>query len=80
MKLIGDSACLKLAIICIGDNFTMGPEDAARAATFLEVKEVVGVYYDTFPPIEIDKHKAVRDFADRGVKLNLMEIGASKVF
>jgi L-ascorbate metabolism protein UlaG (beta-lactamase superfamily) len=80
MKLIGDSACLKLAILCIGDNFTMGPEDAARAATFLEVKEVVGVHYDTFPPIEIDKNQAVRDFADRGVKLNLMEIGASKEF
>jgi hypothetical protein len=38
------------------------------------------VHYDTFPPIEIDKNQAVRDFADRGVKLNLMEIGASKEF
>jgi L-ascorbate metabolism protein UlaG (beta-lactamase superfamily) len=80
MKLIGDSASLKFAVLCIGDNFTMGPEDAARAASFLEVKEVVGVHYDTFPPIEIDRNEAVRDFADLGVNLHLLEIGASKEF
>jgi len=80
MKLIGDSASLKFAVLCIGDNFTMGPEDAARAADFLEVKEVVGVHYDTFPPIEIDKNEAVRAFADRQIRLHLLDIGASKEF
>jgi L-ascorbate metabolism protein UlaG (beta-lactamase superfamily) len=80
MKLIGDSACLKLAILCIGDNFTMGPADAARAAGFLEVKEVVGVHYDTFPAIEIDRNEAIREFADRQLRLNLLEIGGSKEF
>jgi L-ascorbate metabolism protein UlaG (beta-lactamase superfamily) len=58
----------------------MGPKDAARAADFLEVKDVLGVHYDTFPPIEIDKKQAVRDFADRQVNLHLLEIGASKEF
>lgn len=80
MKLIGDSASLKFAVLCIGDNFTMGPEDAARAAGFLEVKEVVGVHYDTFPPIEINRNEAVRDFADLGINLHLLKIGASKDF
>ena len=80
MKLIGDSASLKFAVLCIGDNFTMGPEDAARAATFLEVKDVVGVHYDTFPPIEIDKKEAVREFAGRGLDLHLLPIGESKDF
>jgi L-ascorbate metabolism protein UlaG (beta-lactamase superfamily) len=80
MKLIGDSASLKFAVLCIGDNFTMGPEDAARAATFLEVKDVVGVHYDTFPPIEIDKKEAVREFAGRGLELHLLPIGGSKDF
>jgi L-ascorbate metabolism protein UlaG (beta-lactamase superfamily) len=80
MKLIGDSASLKFAVLCIGDNFTMGPEDAARAAGFLEVKEVVGVHYDTFPPIEIDRNEAIREFADRQLRLHLLDIGASKEF
>ena len=80
MKLIGDSACLKFAVLCIGDNFTMGPEDAARAATFLEVKDAVGVHYDTFPPIEINRSEAVREFADRGLHLHLLPIGGSKDF
>lgn len=75
MKLVGESSSLKFAVLCIGDNFTMGPEDAARAASFLEVKEVVGVHYDTFPPIEIDRHEAVRDFADREINLRLPAIG-----
>ncbi len=80
MKLIGDSASLKFAVLCIGDNFTMGPEDAARAATFLEVKDVIGVHYDTFPPIEIDKKEAVREFAARGLNLHLLPVGGSKDF
>ena len=80
MKLIGDSASLKFAVLCIGDNFTMGPEDAARAATFLEAKETVGVHYDTFPPIEIDHNEAVREFADRELNLHLLPIGGSKDF
>ena len=77
MKLIGDSASLKFVVLCIGDNFTMGPEDAARAANFLEAKEVVGVHYDTFPPIEIDHAEARGEFADRGINLHLPKIGSS---
>lgn len=80
LGLIGDSASLKFAILCIGDNFTMGPEDAARAANFLEVKDVVGVHYDTFPPIEIDRKEAVREFAERGLNLHLLPIGGSREF
>jgi L-ascorbate metabolism protein UlaG (beta-lactamase superfamily) len=44
------------------------------------VKEVIGVHYDTFPPIEIDKNDAVRAFADRQIRLHLLDIGASKEF
>jgi L-ascorbate metabolism protein UlaG (beta-lactamase superfamily) len=79
-KLVAETASLKFAVLCIGDNFTMGPEDAARAANFIETTEVVGVHYDTFPPIEIDHHEAVRAFTDRSATLHLLEIGASKEF
>ncbi|MBV6682640.1 metal-dependent hydrolase [Bacillus sp. JRC01] len=59
MKLIGERHPIDLAFLPIGDNFTMGPEDAALAATFLKAKEVVPVHYDTFPPIKQDPHKFV---------------------
>ena len=57
MKLIGESTKLKWAALCVGDNFTMGPDDAIKACDFIQCNEVLGVHYDTFPPIKID-HKA----------------------
>jgi L-ascorbate metabolism protein UlaG (beta-lactamase superfamily) len=43
-----------IAVLPIGDNFTMGPEDAARAAEMIKPRVVVPVHYDTWPPIEQD--------------------------
>lgn len=80
MKLVAEKASLKFAVLCIGDNFTMGPADAARAASFLEVGDVVGVHYDTFPPIEIDHAEAVSEFADRAARLHLLQVGETMVF
>jgi L-ascorbate metabolism protein UlaG (beta-lactamase superfamily) len=53
MQLIG-RAGLDLAILPIGDNFTMGPDDALLAVKFLEAKMVIPYHYDTWPPIEQD--------------------------
>jgi L-ascorbate metabolism protein UlaG (beta-lactamase superfamily) len=80
MKLIGDSSSLKFVVLCIGDNFTMGPDDAVRAAMFLESKQVVGVHYDTFPLIEIDHAEARHAFSDHGITLHLPGIGESVEF
>lgn len=55
MKLIGERR-LDLAMIPIGDNFTMGPDDALRAVELLEPKLVVPMHYDTFDVIEQDPH------------------------
>ena len=41
-----------VAILPIGDNFTMGPEDAARAVEMIQPEVVVPMHYDTFPLIE----------------------------
>ncbi|MDQ0214994.1 L-ascorbate metabolism protein UlaG (beta-lactamase superfamily) [Oikeobacillus pervagus] len=57
MKLIGELHPIDLAFLPIGDNFTMGPEDAALAAKFLKAKKVVPVHYNTFPPIKQDPQK-----------------------
>jgi L-ascorbate metabolism protein UlaG (beta-lactamase superfamily) len=53
MQLIGDED-LDVAILPIGDLFTMGPKDAVKAAKFLRAKTVIPCHYDTFPPIEQD--------------------------
>ncbi len=53
MQLIGDEG-LDVAVLPIGDTFTMGPKDAARAAGFLKAPKVIPCHYDTFPPIAQD--------------------------
>lgn len=75
MKLIDDEFDLNFAVLPIGDTFTMGIADAVRAADFVGAKTVIGVHYDTFPPIAIDRNEAVTAFAARGITLLLPEIG-----
>lgn len=74
MKLIGDRHPIDLAFLPIGDNFTMGPEDAACAAKFLGAKIVVPVHYDTFPPIKQDPQTFI-DLLDDGLEGKIMEAG-----
>jgi len=59
MKLIGEEG-IDLAILPIGDNFTMGPEDALRAVKLLEPKQVVPIHYDTFDIIRQDPRAFAR--------------------
>ena len=80
MKLIGESTKLTFAALCIGDNFTMGIEDAIKAADFVGCREVLGLHYDTFPPIQIDRKAAVQKFKEAGKTLHLLSIGASRDF
>jgi L-ascorbate metabolism protein UlaG (beta-lactamase superfamily) len=53
MRLIGEED-LDLAVIPIGDNYTMGPEDALRAAKFLQPKHIIPVHYNTWELIAQD--------------------------
>ncbi len=80
MKLIGESTQLKFAALCIGDNFTMGPDDAIKAADFVRCKEILGVHYDTFPPIKIDHAAAQAKFKAAGKHLHLLSIGGTLDF
>ncbi len=54
MKLIGELDPLDVALLPIGDNFTMGIDDAVVAASFLEAKTVIPYHYNTWPLIEAD--------------------------
>ncbi|MGE9271302.1 MAG: metal-dependent hydrolase [Verrucomicrobiales bacterium] len=74
-KLLGELHDLDFAVLCIGDNFTMGPADAAIAADWIGVNTVVGCHYDTFPPITIDHDAAKQCFQAKGVELQLPAIG-----
>ncbi len=75
MKLISEWTTLNWAILPIGDNFTMGVDDAINASTFIKCDNIIGVHYDTFPYIAIDKKQAVDKFLKSGKKLVLMNIG-----
>jgi L-ascorbate metabolism protein UlaG (beta-lactamase superfamily) len=81
MKLI-PSTCPKLdfAILPVGDNFTMGYEDAAIAAEFIACDTIVGCHFDTFPYVEIDHLAAKKAFEAKGKRLLLPAIGETMVF
>ena len=68
---------LDFAILPVGDNFTMGPNDAALAAEFIGCKDIIGCHFDTFPYIEIDTSEATQVFHDKGLQLTLPKVGES---
>lgn len=51
MRLIGEMYHPKIALLPIGDHYTMGPEQAAKACELLGVKQVVPMHYGTFPKL-----------------------------
>lgn len=75
MQLIPRWAKLNFAILPIGDNFTMGYEDAVEAARMMDCKTIVGVHFDTFGFIKVDHAKAIEAFEKAGCTLHLPEIG-----
>lgn len=53
MKLYGEEG-IDVLVLPIGDNYTMGPEDALRCVEFVKPKVVIPLHYDTWPPIAQD--------------------------
>ena len=77
MKLIGEEG-IDLAILPIGDNFTMGPDDALRAVKLIDPKQVVPIHYDTFDIIQQDPHAwAERVQKETAAKVTVMNPGDS---
>ena len=75
MKLIAEEFKIDFALLPIGNNYTMGIADAIRAANFVGTRKVIGMHYDTFLPIQIDKTGAVLSAKRAEIDLVLMEIG-----
>ena len=76
MQLVPSFSPPDFVLLPIGDVFTMGVEDAARAARLLNCRRVVGLHYDTFPAIRIDREAAISHFKKTGLELILPEPGA----
>jgi len=75
MRLIPMWAKLDFAVLPIGGNFTMDVADAIKAADFVQCDKIVGIHYNTFPPIVIDTEKAKASFASASKTLLLPGIG-----
>lgn len=76
MRLIGEAGGVDLALLPIGDNFTMGPEDAVRAAEFVQAKRVIPIHYNTFPPIKQDAQAFAKKLLnDTGIDCTVLEPG-----
>jgi L-ascorbate metabolism protein UlaG (beta-lactamase superfamily) len=75
MKLIGEEG-IDLAILPIGDNFTMGPDDALRAVKLIEPDQVVPIHYNTFDIIKQDPQAwAARVEKETSAKVAVMNPG-----
>jgi L-ascorbate metabolism protein UlaG (beta-lactamase superfamily) len=75
MKLIPERFKLDVALLPIGDNFTMGVADAIRAADFIQCDNIIGVHYDTFGFIVVNHDEAKAAFSAAGKTLRLLNIG-----
>lgn len=75
MKLIGDYKRIDVCMLPIGNNFTMGIDNAIIASEFVKCDKIIGMHYDTFAPIKIDHDEAKQKFANAGKELILMNIG-----
>jgi L-ascorbate metabolism protein UlaG (beta-lactamase superfamily) len=80
MQLIAEEG-LDIAILPIGDNFTMGPKDAAKAAAWLGAPTVIPCHFNTFPPIEQDPRAFKEDVeANTSSSVVILAPGNSREF
>lgn len=80
MRLIGEVGGVDLAILPVGDNYTMGPDDAIIAAQFVKAKHVLPAHYNTFPWIAIDVEQFARRLErETGIDCTVLTVGESLV-
>ena len=75
MKLIGDYKKIKFAFLPIGNNFTMGIDNAVLASDFIRCDKIIGMHFDTTDDIKIDHNDAKKRFDQTSKELLLMKIG-----
>jgi L-ascorbate metabolism protein UlaG (beta-lactamase superfamily) len=75
MKLIGEMNKIDVAFLPIGDNFTMGIDDAVKAVEFINPSAVVPIHYNTFDIIKADPEEFKRKVESIGKKCVIMSVG-----
>ena len=77
MKLIGDMNKIDLAFLPIGDNFTMGVDDAVKAVEFLHPKKVVPIHYKTWQVIDSEPTEFAKKLKGSGTEVVIIKPGES---
>lgn len=77
MRLIGEMHRIDVAVLPIGDNFTMGIDDAVKAVEFLQPKLTIPMHYNTFAIIQADPREFCAKVIDTGFKAQVLNFGES---
>lgn len=77
MKLFGELFDIDYAVLPIGDNYTMGPEDTVKAARFLKAKTIIPVHYNTWPIIAQNPKYLKERAAKENVSIKMINPGES---
>ena len=75
MKLIGDRFKPALALLPVGDRFTMGPEDAATAAKLVQASTVIPIHHSTFPGLSGTPEDFAKQLENTSIDLQLLAPG-----
>ncbi|HNQ13467.1 MAG TPA: metal-dependent hydrolase [Bacteroidia bacterium] len=75
MQLIGEYKKIDFAFLPLGNNYTMGVDNAIIASGFIKCNNIIGMHYDTFDLIRIDHNEAIEKFTASGRTLHLIPIG-----
>ncbi len=75
MKLIGEMNKIDYMLLPIGDNFTMGIDDAVIAAEFVNPKIAIPMHYNTFPVIKADPEEFKMKAEKKGIKVKVLKYG-----
>lgn len=75
MKLIGEMNDVQVMMVPIGDNFTMGIDDALKACEFVNPNLAIPMHYNTFPVIQADPMVFEKKAAARGMNCQVLEFG-----
>ena len=80
MKLIGEMHKIDTALLPIGDNFTMGIDDAVKAAEFLDARVTIPMHYNTFDLINADPNLYISRLKEIGRQAHILNVGDSYRF
>jgi L-ascorbate metabolism protein UlaG (beta-lactamase superfamily) len=77
MQLIGEMNPIDVAVLPIGDNFTMGIDDAVKATEFLKPKHVIPMHFKTFDVIDVDPAEFVSKVKAKGFSASVLDVGGT---